>query len=213
MNQDYIGFASDASFCQKEQCEMALRRPRLLLFWFLFCLGLSGCAYHFGNTDRVLPGGYKQVTIPIFKNYTQEPGIEVAFTNALIRQFETAQVARVVDPNQAEVIIEGEINAPADQQMYLAATPNPILNPVGTVLAPAYLIQLGVHIRIKRRSDKSVIWEGSFAGQRTYNAPQVITASINTVNPLYNLSARRQNIDVIASDMMAEAHSRMTENF
>ncbi|HRO68381.1 MAG TPA: hypothetical protein PL182_12500, partial [Pseudobdellovibrionaceae bacterium] len=63
------------------------------------------------------------------------------------------------------------------------------------------------------RSDSEVVWEGRFRGERTYAAPQVHMAGVNSVNPLYNLSARRQNLDVLAQEMMIEAHSRMTENF
>lgn len=44
----------------------------------LFMLLLASCAYRLGSPDRGLPGGYRQVYIPMFKNMSQEPGIEVA---------------------------------------------------------------------------------------------------------------------------------------
>lgn len=62
-------------------------------------------------------------------------------------------------------------------------------------------------------SDQSVIWTGSFDGSRTYSAASVSLAGIHSVNPLYNLSAKRQNIMLIANDLMAEAHDRIRRTF
>jgi hypothetical protein len=174
----------------------------------------SGCAYRLGSPDRSLPGGYHQVFVPIFKNRSPEPGIEVAFTNALIQEFERAKIGRVVDSQQAEVIVEGVIESVTYNKSGtdLSAGPENIL-PLGTILASQYQILITASITLRRSSDKSVLWAGSFNGERTYTAPQVFTAGINTVNPLYNLSARRQNIERKAFEMMSEAHDRITENF
>jgi hypothetical protein len=183
-----------------------------------FCVLTSGCAYRLGSPDRTLPGGYKQISIPMFKNLSQEVGIEVYFTNSLIQEFERSKIARVVDPNLAEAVIEGEIESvtytPSGQnQGTTTVTSSGPQLPTGAVLAAQYQILVTVKITMKRNSDKSVLWTGSFNGERTYIAPQVLSAGINTVNPLYNLSARRQNIQALSGEMMQEAHNRITENF
>jgi len=173
-----------------------------------------------GSPDRTLPGGYKQISIPIFKNLSQEPSIEVYFTNSLIQEFERSKIARVVDPNLAEAVLEGEIETvtytPSGQNQGATTAPanptGPSL-PIGSVLAAQYQILITAKITVKRNSDKSILWTGVFNGERTYIAPQVLNPVINTVNPLYNLSARRQNIQAMASEMMQEAHNRITENF
>jgi hypothetical protein len=163
-----------------------------------------------GSPDRTLPGGYKQISIPVFKNLSQETAIEVYFTNSLIQEFERSKIARVVDPNLAEAVLEGEIETvtytPSGQNQGGSL-------PTGAVLAAQYQILITAKITVKRNSDKSILWTGTFNGERTYIAPQVLNAVINTVNPLYNLSARRQNIQSLASEMMQEAHDRITENF
>lgn len=171
---------------------------------------LSSCAYRLGSPDRSLSGGYKQLTIPIFRNMTQETGIEVAFTNALIQEFQRTKTGRVVEPSQAEVQVDGEISS---IQYLPGGKKEEGSLPTGAVLASAYTILLKVKITVHRFSDRSVLWQGTFSGERSYTAPQVTQGGLNTVNPLYNLSARRQNIDAMALDMMAEAHDRMTENF
>jgi hypothetical protein len=70
-----------------------------------------------------------------------------------------------------------------------------------------------VTVKVVRQADGTELWAGSFSGERTYAAPQVTLAGVNSVDPLYNLSARRQNIDLMANDLMLEAHDRITENF
>lgn len=185
---------------------------RITLILSLF---LSGCAYRVGSGTRSIPGGYKQISVPIFKNKTQETGIEVAFTNSLIQEFQRSRIARVVDNALSEVSVVGTI----DTIQYLPGakrvagdSASPYL-PNGTVIASEYRILLTVTVKVVRQADGIELWSGSFSGERTYAAPQVTLAGVNSVNPLYNLSARRQNIDVMAYDIMAEAHDRITENF
>ncbi|PWU18579.1 MAG: hypothetical protein C5B49_07015 [Bdellovibrio sp.] len=170
----------------------------------------SGCAYQLGSPDRSIPGGYQQLSIPMFRNLTQETGIEVSFTNALIREFERSKTARVVDPPRAEA----EVNGVITEISYVASgdVSSPSM-PLGAVLRAGYSITVKVTVVLRRRSDQVVLWTGDFQGEHGYIAPQVTRAGINTVNPLYNLSARRQYIDLIAAEAMAEAHNRMSENF
>lgn len=180
-----------------------------------FSLLLSGCAYQFGNVSRTLPGGYKYISIPVFKNQTQETGIEVGFTNALIQEFERSKVGKVTSQNLADAKLVGVIQTiqylPGGKTAYGdSSAPN---LPLGTVLAAQYTILVTARVSVVRLADNTEIWSGVFSGERTYAAPAVTIAGVNSVNPLYNLSARRQNIDSVANDMMAEAHDRITENF
>jgi len=166
-------------------------------------------------SSRSLPGGYKYLSIPVFKNSTQETGIEVGFTNALIQEFERSQVGKVTNENLSDVKIVGIV----ESVQYLPGSKlkpgdsNALYMPRETVLAQDYRILVVATVRIIRQADNTTIWTGSFSGERTYVSPRVTLAGVNSVNPLYNLSARRQNIDSVANDMMAEAHDRITENF
>lgn len=175
----------------------------------------TGCAYTVGSGARSIPGGYKQISIPVFKNRTQEVGIEVGYTNALIQEFQRSRIARIVDNSLSEVAVMGQI----DTIQYIPGAKRvsgdsaaPYL-PDGTVIAAEYRILLSVTVKLVRQADGTELWSGNFTGERTYAAPQVTLAGVNSVNPLYNLSARRQNIDIMANDMMVEAHDRITENF
>lgn len=180
-------------------------------------LFITSCAYHFGYEQRDLPGGYKQVAIPVFKNATQQVGIEAYFTNELIRQFNRSQVAEVVNPTTAPVTIEGKIISikyvHGGQLDSEERDKNGIGLPSGSVLTVEYRVLVDSEVLLRRSSDQKVIWSGRFSNEKVYTAPQVRLPVINSANALYNNSARMEVFELMAKDMMAEAHDRMTENF
>jgi hypothetical protein len=69
----------------------------------------NGCGYRAGKSLRTLPGGYEQVSVPVFENQTQEVAIEPFFTNALIEKFETSKIAKVVSDEVAPIQLKGRI--------------------------------------------------------------------------------------------------------
>jgi len=192
----------------------------------------TSCAYNFSGVKRKLPGGHDRIFVPIFKNSSIEPGIEVYFTNAFIREFNRSRAAKITDKADAQVKIEGIIDvlnyesaAPDRSARELDADGNETINrnlpieslsrnlPYGSVLTTEYRIRIETFFVIRRIADNKVIWKGRFKGEKSYAAPQVGSAIVNTVNPLYNHSARHQNIALIAEDMMSEAHDRITVYF
>lgn len=173
------------------------------------------CAYRMGSVGRGLPEGLRLVSIPVFKNKSMEPGVEMSFTNALLQEFNRSKVAKVVDVSSSDLKVEGEISS----IQYLPGGKKTSEDPSfpflakGAVLAAEYRILVSVAIKAVKVSDGTIVWTGGFSGERTYAAPQVTVAGVNSVNPLYNLSARRQNIEVVAGDIAAEIYDRITENF
>lgn len=184
---------------------------RLLIF--PLAIALFGCGYKFGLAERGLPGGYSQVAIPVFKNMSSDVGIEVPFTNALIQRFARSQVATVTDKESSPLILEGTIDkidtesGPATTNTDLKALPE------GAVLTTEYRLKITASMLLKRKSDDKIIWQGSFANERVYAAPRVGRDVLNSANATYNQSARMRTITLLADEMMAEAHDRMTENF
>lgn len=184
---------------------------------FVICplfLVMFSCAYQFGTGTRGIPGGYKTVSIPIFKNRSYETGIELNFTNALLWEFQRGTVSKIVPDSLAEARIEGEVREVkvySDSKIEAGAPNNNL--PRGTVLTTEYTLSVDTSIRVVRNSDNIEIWRGSFVRERQYSAPQVTIAGLNSVNPLYNQSTKRQQINSLAADMMAEAYNRLTESF
>ncbi|MES3038568.1 MAG: LptE family protein [Bdellovibrionota bacterium] len=186
----------------------------ILLSFFLILNTLClGCAYRFGSPERSLPGGVSSVALPQFTNKTMETGIEVYFTNALREEFQKSKRARVTNPEYADAIVEGTITGltytPGSKRTSDSA---PFL-PTGTVIAAEYNIVVEAELKLIQRETKKVLWSGIFSSETTYTSPQVTLSGLNTVNPLYNLSARRSNIQILARQVIVEAYNRMTENF
>ena len=67
---------------------------------------VTGCGYSLrGN----LPAHIKSVAVPLFKNRTSEPGVESFLTVAIVEAFSTNGRLRVVRPEQADSILDGEV--------------------------------------------------------------------------------------------------------
>jgi outer membrane lipopolysaccharide assembly protein LptE/RlpB len=82
-----------------------MRRPRTLAAVALLVLA-AGCGYSWrGN----LPAHIKTVGVPVFTNRTQWPNVEAALTAAVANAFAADGRLKVVDPSQADAILEGEI--------------------------------------------------------------------------------------------------------
>lgn len=176
---------------------------------------LTSCAYQIGNSTRNMPGGYRLISIPMFKNNTMETGVETFFTSALSQEFHRSKVGQVVPVDQSELKLIGEISSlTVVPTIKKAAGDSAVQNlPQGAVLNTEYKVVMKVSVRVIKMSDQTEIWAGQFDGARNFTGAQVSMAGVNSVNPIYNLSAKRQVISLIANDLMAEAHDRMTENF
>ena len=186
---------------------------RILCVLAGLALFVSGCAYHFGLAERKLPGGYSQLAIPVFKNKSGEVGIEPIFTNALIRRFARSQVANVTDRDSAPVTLEGTILKVDTVQGALQDSNSLHTLPTNAVLVTQYRLVVQTKLTVRRKSDDKILWEGTFSNEKVYNPPQIGTPVVNSANATYNQSARTQTLSLLAEDMMAEAHDRITENF
>ncbi len=85
-----------------------------------------------------------------------EPGIEVAFTNALIQEFERAKIGRITGAPQAEVLVEGVITSVSYPKSGtdLTSEKNSSM-PLGAVLATSHQIMSTTHGLWRRNTDKS----------------------------------------------------------
>lgn len=67
---------------------------------------LAGCGYSFHGT---LPDHIKTIAVPIFVNRTQQPAVESVITRAIVDAFATNGRLRVVRPEDADAILDGEV--------------------------------------------------------------------------------------------------------
>jgi len=67
---------------------------------------LSGCGYTVRGT---LPSHIQSISVPIFRNRTQEPAVETLITRAVVEGFSTNGRLRVVSSGQADAVLDGEV--------------------------------------------------------------------------------------------------------
>lgn len=79
-----------------------MRRRALLLL----LLAAAGCGY---SLRGGLPSHIKTIGIPVFANKTGEPAVEDFITRAVVDAFVTSGRLKVVAPEDADAILEGEV--------------------------------------------------------------------------------------------------------
>ncbi len=189
------------------------RHALVLLLSFMFC----ACAYQFGYESRKVPGGYTQISVPMFTNKSQDVGAEAYFTNALVREFERSRVATVTEKSLAPVVLKGTVESvtmtPHSQVAANGNEKDLKYLPRNTVINTTYRLYITVLLELERSSDKKILWQQRFNNEQIFESAQVSLPLLNSVNSLYNHSAKQQNIKELAQLMMKEAHDRMTERF
>ena len=87
-----------------------MMRPRvfrgILRAALLLTMAAGGCGYTLqGN----LPDHLKTVSVPVFRNRTTDPGADTTITAAVINAFTSNGRLKVVSPDQADCILDGEL--------------------------------------------------------------------------------------------------------
>jgi len=90
---------------------LPLNNTGIVTVTLLCFLLLSGCGYQMVGKETHVPPGLNSIAIPTFKNQTFEPGIEVPFTQAFLREFIQDRRVKVVDQIQADSVLEGIIRS------------------------------------------------------------------------------------------------------
>ena len=176
---------------------------------------MSSCAYKLSTNLETLPGNVRRIQIPLFKNATIEPGVEVFFTNSLKSEALRSRVAKIEnDSGNAEAILQGTISSieVVAGDSVIEPSANPYL-PGGTVLATEYAVRVSIDLTLKKRDSNTLLWSGNFKQSKNFTAAQITLPVINTSNSLYNHSAKRQTLDAISKELMQAAFDRMLENF
>ena len=161
----------------------------------MICLVLLvACGYQMVGKETHVPPGLNSVAIPTFKNRTYEPGIEVQFTQAFLREFILDRRVNVVDRAQADSLLEGIIT---DFRIYSVS-----YDQSGLVLE--YQTNVVLDLTLKDRTGK-VLWE-----QKNFSETQWFRASSNVLTSEANKAAVIQQIGRLVAERL---RSRFFYNF
>jgi len=70
-----------------------------------------GCGYRMVGKETHLPPGISSIAIPTFKNRTHEPGIEIPFTKAFLKELIQDRRIRVVSREEGDAVLEGVVKS------------------------------------------------------------------------------------------------------
>ena len=181
----------------------------------LFSMITFSCAYKLSNAVDKLPGGISTITVPMFKNESKEPNIEVFFTNSFKSEvLRFGRINMVDSESQAEAVVTGVIKSVeiiSDESVIEAR--NAKYLPYGTVLSTQSKVIVIVTMKMMEIKTQKVLWSGDYTQSKNYTPPQITLPVINSANNLYNLSERRQTLETLSKDMMQLALDRLVDNF
>ena len=161
----------------------------------ILCLVLyGGCGYQFVRKETHVPLDVNSIAIPTFVNQTLEPGIEVPFTQAFLKEFIGDRRVRVLDRSEADSILEGVIKS---FHIYSVS-----YDQSGLVLE--YQTTVVMDVTLKKRTGE-VLWvEKDFAETRWYR-----TSS----NVLINEASKNAALQQIGRSVAERIRNRFFYNF
>jgi len=139
---------------------------------------ISGCGYQMVGKETHVPPGLSSIAIPTFKNKTYEPGIEVQFTQAFLREFILDRRVNVVDRAQADCVLDGTITG---FRLFSVAYDQ-------SGLVSEYQSTIVLDVTLTDRTGK-VLWEQKGFSETTWFRASSSSVLVNEVNKLAAIQA------------------------
>lgn len=159
---------------------MTRRRRRLGAAALAAALLIGGCGYSLrGN----LPGHLRTIGIPAFKNRTSEPAVDNIVTRAVVEAFSTNGRLRVVRPEEADAILEGEVTG----YELLSVAFDPAAN------VRLYRLIVTMNLRFRDVRENRVIYERIGAQER---AEFRVPASVSETLAREEVALRNAAVDI-----------------
>ncbi len=162
--------------------------------WTAVCLLVAGCAsdprrgYSFESTyDK----GVKTVVIPVFKNYTGTPGLEVELTEAIVKEIQASTPFKVTSDEPADTRLSGILTAAEMKRLSVRSQ---------TGLVQELAMQLTVDFDwTDNRSGKTLV------SRRNYTATDSFIPAVGVRESLE--TGQQATIQRLAKDIAAELRS------
>ena len=159
----------------------------------LAAFAFATCGYHLAGKVVSLPGGGRELMVPLMKNQTLEAGLEDLMTQELRGQL--LSDGRVQVRSSAPVELRGTLTR-------LDRTPVSFSN-LGRVNVER--VQVTAEFRLVRRSDGQVLWQsGELSADEEYPAEE---------DPLVTERAREQALHEVAEDLCEGAIELLLGDF
>ena len=150
---------------------------------FACFLALAGCGYHPAGAAAHLPNTVHTLAVPVFKNATQSYHTEVAFTQAVVKEFSSRTSYRLVAGNSpdADATLEGTITS---------FKVSPLTYNSRTGQSSSFLITIRASVKLVDRDHRVLYQNPSYLFRQQYETTQDLASFIQEDNPAVQRLAR-----------------------
>ena len=153
----------------------------------------ASCGYQFAGAGP-FPYGVKKIAVEVFANRTSEPGLENTITNDLIYELNRSGQVKVTDPENADAVIRGTIEALAARSVSRS----------GLLTSEAERVTIRVDVRMVRPGGE-VLWQ-----VRSLEEDEAYAVAADKLSTEEN---RRQALKSLSPRLAQKIYNRMTANF
>ena len=162
--------------------------PRLLLLLPLFAT--TGCGYHQAGSAAHIPPNIRSVAVPIFATRVQAFRTEVTFTQAVVRELNTATRYRILTavpgtadnaPNTADATLRGTI---------LTEAITPLTYDSTSGQTSSYLISITAAVTLTAHDGHILYRNQAFPWREQFQSTQDLSGSIQEDTPAVHRLAR-----------------------
>jgi outer membrane lipopolysaccharide assembly protein LptE/RlpB len=142
------------------------------------CLALSGCGYHQVGAAAHVPAGVRTLAVPIFATRVQAFRTEVVFTQAVVRELNTATRYRIqtavpgtadTDSNTADATLKGTI---------LSEAVTPLTYDASSGQTSSYLITVTASVQLVARDGRVLYRNDAFPWREQFQSTQDLSGFV-----------------------------------
>ena len=144
---------------------------------------LTGCGYHAVGSATHLPAQVRTLAIPIFSNNTQSFHTETAFTEAIIREFDTRTRYQILqsETENADATLTGTI---------LSETSSPLTYDSNSGQTSSYLVTITARVTLTAHDGRVLYRNDALAYHEQYQSTQDVTNFLQENSPAVQRLAR-----------------------
>jgi outer membrane lipopolysaccharide assembly protein LptE/RlpB len=144
---------------------------------------ITGCGYHPVGSPAHLPNTVHTLAVPVFQNATQSYHTEIAFTQAVVKEFSSRTPYRLIAGNDpdADATLEGTITS-------FQVTPLTYNSQTGQ--SSSFLITIKANIKLVDRNQKVLYQNSTYLFRQQYETTQDLVTFIQEDSPAVQRLAR-----------------------
>jgi outer membrane lipopolysaccharide assembly protein LptE/RlpB len=166
----------------------------LTLSLAVLCCLTTGCGYHTAGSATHIPANVRSIAVPIFATHVQAYHVEVALTQALVRELNTRTSRRILTENSADAdaVLTGTL---------LTQTNVPLTYDSTSGETSSYLLTITVKVVLTARDGRILYQNDALSYREQYQSTQDLSGFIREDPAAVNRLARDFSHAVV-SDML-----------